>query len=678
MERFDMSLRLRQLHLRVQTGEGLFGTRIQFNDGLVLLRADNTMGKSTCVQAIIYALGLEKMLGPSSTIPLPHVMTAYLNDGEKEIRVLESEVLLEIENHKGESLTIQRSVIGERDPRLVSTWEGARLTNPNESLPKRDFYARDPGSAQNESGFTRKLAEFVGWQLPMVRRFNGTECPLYLEAVCPLFVVEQKHGWAGIQSNLPTYFGIRDMAKRCIEFVLNLDAARLADERQRLEQEETILKNRWKNLTNAAGTYLRLVNARLLGLPEQPSAQWPLSIIPTIEVFQDSEWIEVERALDLIKDKYFQLEQTPIVTAGEASESARSQLETAQRTLADRELIAGELLEELQQEQIQQASTNSRLSALGEDLRRNKDALKLRSFGSNAGWHVIEHVCPTCQQQLADTLLLQGSLENPMSVEENITFVENQIKTFKQLRENAASLIARKESELSTYRMEIENVRIQIRSLRQTLLAPTSSPSIEAVRLRIDIESRVRTLERVISDFTESLESFAEVAVAWRGVLDRKRNLPSNGLSAGDRNKLRRLETLLRDQLQEFGFNSLDQDTLEISTESYRPTREGFDLGFDLSASDNIRTIWAFLQGLLELSAVQPMNHFGMLLFDEPRQQETAEMSFEKLLVRAATAKKRGQQIVFATSEPLANIQRMINGLDVQIINYTGRVISRI
>src|SRR6266446_124754 len=134
-----MSLRLCQLHLRVQTAEGLFGTRIQFNEGLVLLRADNTMGKSTCIQAVIYALGLDKMLGPSSAIPLPHVMTAYLDDGQKEIQVLESEVLLEVENHKGEFLTIQRSVVGERDTRLVSTWEGARLTNPNVSLPKRDY-----------------------------------------------------------------------------------------------------------------------------------------------------------------------------------------------------------------------------------------------------------------------------------------------------------------------------------------------------------------------------------------------------------------------------------------------------------------------------------------------------------------------------------------------------------
>jgi hypothetical protein len=673
-----MSLRIRQLQLRVQTGEGLFGTRIAFDNGLVLLRAENTMGKSTCIQAIIYALGLERMLGPSSAIPLPHVMTAFLEEGQNEFRVLESEVLLEIENSSGQSLTIRRGVVGGRDPRLVTTWEGARLTNPAASLETRDYYVRDGGSALSEAGCLRKLAEFIGWRLPIVRRFNGSECPLYLEAIFPLFIVEQKHGWAGIQANLPTYFAIREMAKRCVEFVLNLDAARFVEERQRLEQEEGELRNRWKNLTNVAITLLKPVNGRVIGLPEQPSALWPLSVAPEIELFRNGAWIALEGALVSDKEELARLDQTPIETAGEASVAARAQLEAVQQILTQRELIAGELLEELQREQFQQKSTESRLRALREDNRRNKDAMKLRAFGSDAGWRVIEHVCPTCQQSLADTLLPQGPIEDPMSLEENITFIENQIRTFEHLRENTALLVARKEAELAASRSELESLRAEIRSLRQTLLAPTSSPAIEAVRIRIALENRIRTGERVVSDFGETMESFGEVAVAWRRVIEQKRSLPTDGFSLSDKTKLARLQALFREQLREFGFSSLNVDSLEIATQTYRPTLEGFDLGFDLSASDNIRTIWAYLQGLLEVSAEQSINHLGFLLFDEPRQQEAAELSFERLLARAANAKRRGQQIIFATSEPLVSIRRMTSDLDVQIVNFDGRVVSRL
>jgi hypothetical protein len=672
-----MNLRLRQLDLRIQTGEGLYGTRIKFENGLVLLRANNSMGKSTCIQAIIYALGLEKMLGPSNSIPLPHVMTRYVEDGLREIPVLESEVLLEIENHKGERLAIKRSVVGERDTRLVTTWDGAKITNPTASVPQRDYFVRDPGAAQSESGFSRKLAEFLGWQLPTVRRFNGTECPLYLEAICPLFIVEQKHGWSGIQANLPTFFGIRDMAKRTVEFVLNLDAARVGEERQQIEQEETDLRNRWKNLLSIVAANMRQVNGRVTGLPEQPSAQWPLSVAPALEVFQSQIWVGIADVLATDKGELASLDVTPVETAGAASGAAEAQLNAARQMLSQRETLSGELLQNLQREEYQQQATETRLSSLRDDLRHNKDALKLKSFGSNAGWALIEHTCPTCQQKIADTLLPQVAAENPMSIEENITFIENQIKTFEHLKENSVTLIARKKSELASFRAEIGGLQSQIRALRQTLVAPNSAPSVEAVRQRLDLESRIRSLERAALEFEELLENFSEIATAWRSLVERKRSLPSDGFTSTDKAKLDRLQTLLREQLREFGFDSLNPETLDISRETYRPTREGFDLGFDLSASDNIRTIWAYLQGLLELAHETPMNHFGLLIFDEPRQQEAEELSFVNLLKRAARAGQRGQQVVFATSEPLASIQGMTAGLNPQIVNFDGRVIVK-
>ena len=125
-----MSLRLRQLKLRITTPKGLYGVTIPFEDGLVIIRADNTTGKSTCIHAIIYALGLERMLGPSSDVPLPHVMTEYIEDDGAEIPVRESEVFLEICNERGEVMTIQRTVKGGRDRRLISTWDGPLLSNP--------------------------------------------------------------------------------------------------------------------------------------------------------------------------------------------------------------------------------------------------------------------------------------------------------------------------------------------------------------------------------------------------------------------------------------------------------------------------------------------------------------------------------------------------------------------
>jgi len=56
---------------------------------------------------------------------------------------------------------------------------------------------------------------------------------LYVEAIFPLMIIEQKHGWGGIQSRMPIHFRIREMAKRAIEFILHLDSFQIAIEGSR-------------------------------------------------------------------------------------------------------------------------------------------------------------------------------------------------------------------------------------------------------------------------------------------------------------------------------------------------------------------------------------------------------------------------------------------------------------
>ena len=134
----------------------------------------------------------------------------------------------------------------------------------------------------------------------------------------------------------------------------------------------------------------------------------------------------------------------------------------------------------------------------------------------------------------------------------------------------------------------------------------------------------------------------------------------------------------MREQLVEFKFGSIKPESLNISPDNYRPTREGFNLGFDLSASDNIRIIWAYLEGLLELASKFQLNHPGLLIFDEPKQQEAKAVSFRNLLVRAGGALSRKQQVLFLTSEPLANLEVLTQNIPTKITRVDGWVFKRI
>jgi len=153
--------------------------------------------------------------------------------------------------------------------------------------------------------------------------------------------------------------------------------------------------------------------------------------------------------------------------------------------------------------------------------------------------------------------------------------------------------------------------------------------------------------------------------------------LPKDDLSAVDHQKLKLWDTSIRQQLKEYGFRSLSSSEIELSPFTYRPELEGFELQTTISASDLIRTIWAYQSGLLEVAREALTNHPGMLVFDEPRQQSTRDVSFAALLNRASNASKYGQQVVFFTSEEKKRLREHLRNLDHSLHEVDGRVIKK-
>jgi hypothetical protein len=257
-----VSLRLRHLRIRIQTPDGMFGADLKFAEGLYVLQAENSHGKSTCMQAILYALGLEGMLGPSQEVPLPHVAKQYVSHEGKDIPVLASEVMLEIANDSLEFLTVHRQIVGEADRHLVTVLEGPALTEPAD-YRRQSFFVRQPGAATREAGFHVRLARFLNWDLPTVPTYDEGSVKLYMEAIFPLLFVEQKHGWSSLRGRFPTHFRIRDVNKRAVEFLLDLDAFAIASAKIILQQRANDLKQRWRAKVAEVGRVAQGINAFL-------------------------------------------------------------------------------------------------------------------------------------------------------------------------------------------------------------------------------------------------------------------------------------------------------------------------------------------------------------------------------------------------------------------------------
>lgn len=674
-----MSLRIRRLKLVVVTDKGNFGTDIPFPDGLVLLRADNTTGKSTCIKAMVYALGLERMFGPANQPPLTPAMTSLLEEGAEEHSVIESRVFLEIQNHRGETLTIRRQVTGseEQDWRLVTVWEGAVLSTAGQDRPGKPFYVRDPGSATCENGFHTKLAEFLGWQLPEVMKYDGTIVPLYMECILPLFYVEQRHGWSSIQATTPRYFQIRDVDKKAIEFLLNLDACARDIERQRLAQEESELKKTWHLQREECELHANTYGGTVRNLPSEPVAKWPLEVPPLIELYRDNQPITLKQALQNDSIALKTIEEDEIPSAEQTVNETEGQLQSAYRSLNESELLEAELTDDIELEENELKGLEIRLAALNEDLKKNQDLERLRNYGATSHLQIAGGECPTCHQAVTDSLLNQ-QLENAvMTVAENIEYIRSQIQTFDRMQSRVNGSLKAKQRRLEAAQNRTVEIRSQIRALRRTLIADGRAPSIAAVRERITLEERIERLATLEEKFTGKLGAFNELSSNWKSLQARKKNLAADILTDSDRAKLRVLQQMFISMESLFGFDSFPTDKLSLSLDTYRPTREGFDVVYDVSASDNIRTICAYMLALLELARTFATNHPGLLILDEPRQQNLVWKHFTEVLMRAADVAKTGQQVIVATSDSVEGVEEVQRRTGCHCISLSGKMLKR-
>lgn len=657
-------LKINSLRLSAETENGSVSRKLDFTTGLNLLRADNTSGKSTALQGIIYALGLEGMLGPSHRVPLPHAMTDQVSVNGVVGTVTRSGVELEIENAAGDAICVSRPVVDPiKHQNLVSVDSGPSLTVPSR-YSKADYFVRRQGAAQNMAGFHRYLADFLGLTLPQVTRMDGSEGPLYLETLFPYFFVEQKHGWSGIQARIPSHLGIRDVGKRTAEYILGLEAFDRVLQIQRIRSNIAALESEWQSTARQATEVAKLSNVVIQQLPQRIKATLDTSaFLPVVSARNG--WVPLDESIQQL-----QLEVTAssdrIPTAEEVSSEVEQSLRQHDASLRQALAIFAALEEERTELEAQRGQVQLRLNALSDDLQRHKDSRTLEALGSEYAHALIaEHTCPTCRQHLSDGAEIS---EFTMSIDESIDFIGQQIKIFEASAADTDRVLAAMSIRQESVVAQLRDHRRAIRVARETLTASSSTPSAAEISRRLILESRIEELSRSRDQLGPLRDAMERLSSDWAAQQARLRELNSNELSESDRAKVDELEQSIRGQLNAYGFRSLVGDEIDVDLSTYRPTHEGFDLGFDLSASDMIRVIWAYLFAILRVGSRQG-NHLGLLIFDEPRQQDTARASYQALLHHASSLDLVDTQVIFATSEPSENLRGMLGAARFNLID---------
>lgn len=638
-----LNLELENLRITVNTMEDkVFSAVIPFKKGLNIIRAENTSGKSTCVNAIMYALGLESVLGPLKSRPFPASLYDTIEEdkiSKKPYTVISSNIELTLKNALGNKATLSRYVQGNN-----------KIITVSQDNTIQDYFLDrfgTLGSAKSEFGFHLWLEKFMGWDLPKVPNFNGRETKLYLETIFPLFFIEQKRGWSEIQANVPSNWGIKSVKKTALEFVLGISTFSLDNKINAKRKEKEDLELEWDLKTNSLLNLCELSEVQSIDIKKIGIESFPL----TYFLNNDSQRIPV---LNMIKSL-----ESKISNAEQIASTDNTKIDSLYSDIAELQNQKEKIHVNSDQLRIAIYDIKNKISILQRDIEKYKQLELLTKLGSKNNINIDLEMCPICNSKLSDTLHVHHNTNRsiPMTTEDNLNFLQEQHGFFKNIHNRYLSEFEKSILDIEKINNKITNQKLNINNLKSDMLKNN-------VNIRQEIRERIET-ENLLKKYKDFLVKALEIENTLHS-LQNNYNIVVGSLTLliakkGSNSSLKvilRLEQIMRDNLSRFGYGG-NLSKITISQQTFRPELDGYDIVAESSASDYIRVIWAYTLALLELAKDNklPVKHGGFIVLDEPRQHEAKKESMEGLISYTSQTFSQGGQVILATSyQNLENI----------------------
>ncbi|MCP4976793.1 MAG: AAA family ATPase [Maribacter sp.] len=633
-----LGLTIDNIQIVAETNGGRFSTNIPLFKGLNVIRAENSSGKSTCVNAIAYGLGLEPILGPRSKRPFPKSLYEVIYDNKQEENpffVSYSRVSITATNNMGKTAITTRDILG--DENKVSIFQDGET---------HDYFlgsAGSVGSAKSERGFHHWLAEFIGWDLPNVVTFDGNEIKLYIECVFPLFFIEQKRGWSEIQANIPTSYGIKNVKKSAVEFCLGIDSFEHDKKVTRLKNSIDALEKDWEQLKNSAE-----------GIADFNSVI--LNRIPDIKNYKDSYDIEfqyqggdttysVSERRRTLKKQIEQLSKD-ISNATPDDENLSNQQAVLRRLRREAEKKSSET----EIAMLSLTDVENKLSILKNELDRYQQLRRLKIVGSSISADLETKTCPICESELYDTLGNRTVKREPMTLEENIEFLKSQTDFYVNIKVRSVEALKTFQSQGKLLKARIHKEEEVLKELREDI-NDINGDTKALLRNQIQAEIDFREAEKLGASLNDLKGQSTRIYSSWKTANDSLKVFRKPSSNADKSLIIRELLTLIKGNLTAFNFTPSAIGAISISDQTLRPEQEGYDIVAETSASDYIRIIWSYTLALLQLAGKHSnVLHSGFIVFDEPRQHEASHLSFSNLIAKASEADTYNGQVIFATS----------------------------
>lgn len=666
-------LKIRKLKIDITTlGAKKFGCYYEFEaNKLNIVKGTNHSGKTTLVSAIFYGMGMEELLGGQNTKALDSILTSIVPFQKTEYNITESVIYLEMENSNNKIITIKRYAKHmDIDSRIAYIYE-----NPLNEISEENkiiTYLHDGGSAQNPLGFYKYLADYINYDLPLVPSYSDKERKLYLQVVFNAYFVEQLQGWTDFFATIPN-FGTKEPKKRIVEFLLNLEASQFEKDKFNYEVEKERITNKWS-----------LYIANIRSSVEEVSANIEIKYVEPISIdqFRDSKFeifflnedekkIKSTQAIENIEVKIKELyeEMTkPKDYNEEKLFEIRGKLKNIARKISKLNEIINIKTNSLKQSKNELQKIESEITKLT-DLQKIKRYIKDETITSK----IAQGVCPTCHQKVDSSFISKIAV---MGVDDNKEYLVAQKKILEVYIKSINKEIEQQKEIIVFLAKEHEDTHGIIRYLEKDIVLNTNMATYKEI---VNLETKIKLYKKVEKYVYSIKKELNILANDWK---NNEMQKVSYDLSFNDSQKIELLQRYFKKYLFEFGYGSKDSDQIYISKkpfEQYFPVVKIFDkdqkIRINSSASDFVRSLWAYYISLFEVSREKDGNHIGLFIFDEPAQHAMDESNQKAFLERLS--KLDGcQSIVFSSFEDKDNspagkekFTNMIKNIDESKIN---------
>lgn len=247
-----MIMKIEGIKIIIQTNRGnSWGRNLSFlnSEGKVnevnLIYGENELGKSTLLNCIIYCLGGEDVYGgPGAGSKLSVALTKKIGNNE---HITSSTILLQLNNQK-ERVVIKRNALSSDDPIFV--YKNIEIADISTDTSFTILKSKKDKNIEGNLTFNDFLMSYFEMPEYKCKDLKDTERKIYFQNFIPLFFIHQ-HAWVDIQTTNP-FYGISDVKKIVFQLLMNLSEVNNISDRLLLQSLKSELreKEQSKDLMN--------------------------------------------------------------------------------------------------------------------------------------------------------------------------------------------------------------------------------------------------------------------------------------------------------------------------------------------------------------------------------------------------------------------------------------------